>query len=100
MPLPELMRQHQRLAILRLLNEAQGGDLNDSILQDAMAQFGLDISRDALRTELAWLAEQGLVALAEVYHTQVASLTARGADVALGRAQVPGIKRPRPGAGA
>ncbi|AQS38592.1 hypothetical protein Sps_03465 [Shewanella psychrophila] len=97
MALKQIMNEHQRLVILRLLGEVPGFDLNESILQDGLNAYGLDISRDGLRTQLAWLAEQDLVTLDKVGSTQKAVLTARGEDVANGRAVVPGIKRPRAG---
>ncbi|MCZ4339637.1 ArsR family transcriptional regulator [Shewanella colwelliana] len=97
MALQDIMQQHQRLVILRLLAEVSGFDLNESILQDGLNAYGLDISRDGLRTQLAWLAEQGTIRLEQLGSTQKAVLTARGEDVALGRAVVPGIKRPRAG---
>lgn len=97
MAMKQIMNEHQRLVILRLLGEVPGFDLNESILQDGLNAYGLDISRDGLRTQLAWLAEQDLVRLDKVGCTQKAVLTARGEDVANGRALVPGIKRPRAG---
>jgi hypothetical protein len=97
MALKEIMSEHQRLVILRLLGEVPGFDLNESILQDGLNAYGLDISRDGLLTQLAWLAEQGMLTLSKVGGTQKAVLTARGEDVSVGRAVVPGIKRPRAG---
>lgn len=94
--LAELMKEHQRLVILRLLSEDAGYDLNESILHDGVNRLGLDISRDGLRTQLAWLEEQGLINLSLVGSIRVAKLTERGLDVANGRATVPGIKRPSP----
>ncbi|NKF51375.1 ArsR family transcriptional regulator [Shewanella sp. WXL01] len=97
MALKTIINEHQRLVILRLLSEVPGYDLNESILQDGLDAYGLDISRDALRTQLSWLAEQGLITVETVESTQKAMLTARGEDVATGRAHVPGVKRPRAG---
>jgi DNA-binding transcriptional ArsR family regulator len=94
--LAELMKEHQRLVILRMLSEDSGYDLNESILQDGINAVGLDISRDALRTQLAWLEEQGLISVENVGNIKVARLNGRGLDVANGRANVPGIKRPSP----
>ncbi|EKE75199.1 hypothetical protein [Gallaecimonas xiamenensis] len=93
----QLLQEHQRLVILRLLHEASGMDLNESILQDGLDAYGLDISRDNLRVQLAWLAEQGMLSLEPVGRSQVARLTVRGEDTARGRARVPGIKRPSAG---
>ncbi|MBA1271684.1 ArsR family transcriptional regulator, partial [Pseudomonas carnis] len=51
-------------------------------------------SRDQVKTEMHWLAEQGAVTVADVGPVLVATLTERGQDIAAGRARVPGIKRP------
>lgn len=92
--LDDLKKEHQRLVVLRLLSEDAGYDLNESILHDGINMVGLDISRDSLRTQLAWLEEQGLITLFMVGSIRIAKLTERGLDVANGRAKVPGIKRP------
>ncbi len=97
MALKQLIAEHQRLVILRMLSDVPGYDLNESILQDGLSAYGLDISRDVLKTQLSWLEEQGLITIDKVGTTQKAMLQARGEDVANGRAHVPGIKRPRAG---
>ena len=86
-----------RLVILRLLSESSGYELNSSVLQMAASDYGHEVSRDTLHSELQWLSEQGLVTLREIATVRVAVLTARGADVAEGRASTPGVKRPGPG---
>ena len=91
------IQEDQRLVILRLLLEAQGYDLNSAIIQMALAEFGHRPSRDQLHTELAWLEEQGLILCSQTASVKVAKLTTRGADVADGRAVVPGVKKPSPG---
>lgn len=89
--------KHLRLAILRLLAESPGYALNSSILVDALGALGLAASRDQVRGEIAWLAEQGLATAEELPGGLiVATLTERGADVASGRATVPGVQRPTP----
>lgn len=90
------LQEDRRLVILRLLLEANGHDLNSSILQSALADFGHNPSRDLLHSELAWLEEQALIKTHRVTSVLVARLTKRGADVARGRAVVPGVKRPGP----
>ncbi|WP_335342335.1 hypothetical protein [Sedimenticola hydrogenitrophicus] len=70
---------------------------NEIVLQGALSAVGHGISSDRLRTELAWLTEQGLISVENVAGLQVAKLTRRGEDVALGRSRVPGVARPRPG---
>lgn len=89
----------RRLVILQTLNRDPGGSHNDHVLQADLGDWGHRITADALRTELAWLAEQGLVEVEHVgpnaeYH--VASITDRGQEVAAGRARVPGVRKPRP----
>ena len=90
--------EDRRLVILRLLSESPNYSANGSIIHTALGQFGHNVSRDQVRTDLAWLKEQELVGV-EVVGDQlhVATLTQRGLDVAQGRATVPGIKRPSPG---
>lgn len=93
----ELVAEHLRITILRRLLEQSDYALNESLLLDLVEPLGFAPSRDNLRAQMAWLAEQGLVTLGGLDHCQVATLTARGEDVARGRATVPGVKRPRPG---
>ena len=92
----DLLTEDLRLTILRLLDQAEGYDLNIHILRDALARLSHRPSLDRLRGELAWLAEQQLVTTHLVGSTVVATATARGLDAAHGRARVPGVKRPGP----
>lgn len=96
MSLNDTISQHLRITLLRLLEESAGYTLNESILSDGTEPYGFTPSRDRVRTELSWLAEQGLVDLDDDPGIMVATLTARGIDVALGRVSVPGIRRPTP----
>ena len=90
----ETVNEHLRITVLRLLEEQADRTLNESLLLDLTPAFGFTPSRDRLRTELAWLSEQGLVDISETNGLQLATLTVRGEDVALGRCIVPGVKRP------
>ena len=90
----DFLRQDMRLVILRLLAEMPGYKSNSSVLTVALERFGHTASRDQVRTELHWLAEQSLVRLDDLDAGLVATLVERGADVAAGRAVVPGVKRP------
>ncbi|MEX0732856.1 MAG: hypothetical protein WED00_05745 [Aquisalimonadaceae bacterium] len=85
----------QRLVILQALEEDADYSHNEHVLRSVLSQFGHSVSRDRLRTELNWLSEQGLVSVAETGGIHIAKLTARGEDVARGRARVPGVARPR-----
>lgn len=93
----DLVAEDRRLVILRLLAESAKYSANEYLLQQGLHAFGHEVGHDLLRTELAWLAEQGLLDLDEVAGVRVAKLRERGVDVASGVAIVPGVKRPRPG---
>lgn len=95
MAFKDLLKEDQRLVILRSLFEMAGYEANESILDACLDAYGHKISRDAVRTHLAWLQEQDLIAIREVADCQIAILTGRGEDVATGQAVVPGVKRPR-----
>lgn len=90
--------QHSRLLILKLLHSRPGYEANANLLSSLLGDVGQAMSHDALAMQLAWLQEQRLIAIRTLMGTmQVASLTSRGQDVALGRAVVPGVRRPDPG---
>ncbi len=99
MSFAQLLSEDRRLVILRLLSAAPEYTANAFVLRPGLEAVGHAMSTDQLATELAWLAEQGLVELGAVAGVTVARLTARGADVAAGRAVTPGVKRPEPGVG-
>lgn len=96
MDLDDMITEDLRLAILRTLEEAGGFSMNDSILHAFLDRIGHSHTRDKIRTQLQWLAEQGLVSLGGIEAVMVATLTQRGLDVANGRGKVPGVKRPSP----
>ena len=94
-----VMAEDRRLSILLCLDRAAGYKSNHFLLTHYLdAIHAHKVSHDVVRSDLAWLAEQGLVTLAQMEDQTTALLTTRGADVANGRAEVPGIKRPLPGA--
>lgn len=96
----EHFAEHLRLTVLRLLAELPSYSANSSVITDAAHELGLVATRDIIRTELAWLAEQGLVTTREpAPGLVVATATERGLEVAAGRARVPGVQRPAPGRG-
>lgn len=97
MSFASLLVEHQRLSILRFLADSVEYTRNTSVLQDGLDALGLSASRDQVDGIAAWLCEQGLVTTEHIAKVTVVKLTARGADVAAGRACVPGVKRPSPG---
>lgn len=90
----EFLREDIRLVMLRLLSEMVGYRANSSVLAMGLDKYGHALSRDQVKTELHWLAEQGALTVTDVGPVLVATLTERGQDIAAGRARVPGIKRP------
>lgn len=93
----ERYRADRRATLLQLLAEQNAWRANLSILHTALYALGVAASRDDVATDIAWLAEQGLVATTEpAPGVTVATLTARGQDVAAGTAVVPGVSRPAP----
>ena len=92
----ELVTSDIRLIILRALAEDLGYSHNESIIHSVVEAFGHKTSRDCIRTELHWLKEQHLLELSDVAGCLIATILKRGADVAAGRAEVPGVKRPGP----
>ncbi len=92
----EFVTADRRLTILKTLQEDPGYSQNIYVLQTCLAALGHETSLDLLKTDLAWLKEQGLVRLDLVAGVMVAKLTTRGDDVASGRTVVPGVKRPSP----
>lgn len=89
----------RRLAILMALYFAPGYTLNRAALRAQVERIGYLASVDLFAAECAWLAEIGLVEEegAMNHAPTVVSLTARGEDIALGRSQTPGVRRPSPG---
>ncbi len=96
MPYKDIVAADQRLHILQVLEQDSGYSHNEHVIKQALASVGHNISSDALSTQLHWLHEQDLVELEDAVGIQIARLTQRGADVATGAANVPGVARPRP----
>ena len=92
----QLISEDIRLVMLRCLEEVSDYSLNESVLLSALGAFGHHVSRDRVRTEMDWLAEQNLITIDMISDIRIAVLTARGADAACGRATVSGVKRPGP----
>lgn len=89
-------REARRLTILRLLEETPRRRENSSVLHAGVDEFGFACTRDEIHTDMHWLAEQGLVTVKDLGPVLIVTITARGSDVALGAAVVPGVKRPSP----
>lgn len=90
----ERLIEDQRLVLLRVLAKMPQYKANSSVLAMAMDSFGHSVSRDFVRTQLAWLAEQGLLETDVMGPVLLATLTERGLDAAAGKVIVPGVARP------
>ncbi len=94
----KFQQEDRRLSLLLALDNAAQYKANHYLLLRYLGSVGHSVSHDTLRTELQWLAEQGLVTLANSSDDiVVATLTTRGMDVANARTLVPGVSRPQPG---
>lgn len=88
------LQEDRRLVLLRLLSDLPGYRSNSSVLCMLMNDFGHVVSRDYIKSQLAWLAEQHLVTVNDLQGLMLATLTERGHDVARGLSDVPGVARP------
>lgn len=97
MTFQQTVTEDRRLSLLLVLAETPGYRANAFLLRDAIAGiYGHSASIDQVKTDLAWLAEQDLASTHTTGDVVMATMTTRGADVAAGRAHVPGVKRPMP----
>lgn len=90
----DILNEDRRLVILRSLLDCNN-EANESILQDCLDAYGHNVSRDVVRGQIDWLAEQNLVTVENLSGFYVVTITGRGQDVAEGRAKISGVKRPR-----
>lgn len=93
-----LQTEHRRLAILTILADDSNYSVNDRLLQQILGleQHSQSVSIDLLRTDLAWLEEQGLISTRQLPTGHLATLRTRGLDVSTGATKAPGIARPAP----
>lgn len=85
--------KHRRLSILRLLNVAP---VNCSILTDQVNDMGVPSTRDQVRNDMRWLAEQGLIQIEEIGSLLRGVITQSGSEVSQGRSVRDGVKKPSP----
>lgn len=96
MSFAKLEESHRRRIVLDSLRQDADYSINESVLRSILREFGFTVSCDRLRTDLAWLVEQGLVTTSETSGVMVAKITNRGVDVAAGCIVLPGVARPEP----
>lgn len=96
MSFADFLRRHRRITILKTLSGAPGYVANESVLDDMLGAHGVTSTRDQIRTELAWLREQGFVTLEEPGGFMVATITQNGEEIAIGRRVHPDVEKPAP----
>ena len=92
----EAQTADRRLTLLLGLQGAAQYRGNALLLRRWCDAFGHAVSLARIDTDLAWLAEQGLIKVSTHEGVTVATLTQHGLDVAAGRAEVPGVQVPSP----
>jgi Fe2+ or Zn2+ uptake regulation protein len=90
-------RSHLRRQLLEGLHASADYTSHECVLRDLLDAAGIRVAAAAVRHELQWLADAGLVRVERLGDGWLATLREAGADVAQGRAQRDGIARPRPG---
>lgn len=90
----DLNRRYLRLTILRLLHDAAGYTMNESLLHGYLQRLFFKVTRAQVRTELAWLHQQGLVHVTEELGLMGGELTQDGIDIATGNGTHPDVQRP------
>lgn len=92
----DTLRRHRRLTILRALSVAPGYSANESLIEDVLDRFRVTSTRDQVRTELHWLADQGFITVEDIGDLLIASIAQAGLDVAEGKRVHPDIEKPAP----
>jgi hypothetical protein len=90
----DLLTADRRLVLLRLLADLPGRKGNSSVLASLLDRWGHSVSRDYVKTQIAWLAEQGLVTAEDLGPVVLATITERGIEAVEDRVRVPGVSRP------
>ena len=91
-----LLAEDRRLTILVLLLNSPSYAASQYLLHSALPNFGHNIGMDQLRGDIHWLEEQLLIDKTVIGDVYIGRLTNRGVDVAQGRVEHPGVKRPMP----
>lgn len=93
-----MQRADVRLRVLQVLSGVPGYQAHDGLVRaQLLGRYAHALSQDAVRGELAWLHEQGLVKYSQNGDVVLVTLTQRGHDCSVGVTQIPGVARPGPG---
>lgn len=87
-----------RLIILRALSEESDYTHNESILGEILKTFGHSKSRDYIRNQLQYLADEaGAITLRDAGSVKIATITERGLDHVGLKVELEGVQKPKPG---
>lgn len=89
------LAENRRLAILRLLGEDLDLSLNTSMLEDALELLGINVSRDVIHADGAWLEEVGAISIERLDPVVIYKLSELGVNHLKNKTVIPGIKKPR-----
>ena len=96
--IPSVFDEDRRLVLLMLLAKMPDYASPHYAIREALDRLGHAVSQDKIRTDAAWLEEQGLITITRPAEgLEVYRLTSRGKDVSENKATVPGVKQPEPG---
>jgi len=86
-----------RLIILRALSEESDYTHNETILDEILKTFGHTKSRDYIRNQLRYLADDaGAITLREAGSVLIATITQRGLDHVGMKIEIEGVQKLRP----
>lgn len=94
----EHLARSARLVILRALAEETSRTANEVVLRAVLESFGINRTREYVRTQLNGLRDLGAVQLRQAGSVTIAVLTQAGLDHVEHRAVIDGVDRPSPGA--
>lgn len=97
MSVAKVFQEARRLMVLRFLEQSTKYTTNELLLGSLLNGSGHTASSDMVRSDIAWLEEQGLVTKKDMVGLWVVTISQRGNDVALGLTIVPGVRRLEPG---
>lgn len=96
-PFEERIAEDRRLMILFLLKASQCYEASAPMITAMLGDLGHVVSQEQLCADFAWLKEEGLVTSREIAGVlQLAELTLRGLETAIGIVATPGVRRPSP----
>lgn len=89
--------EDRRLVILRYLDEEPDGRMSVSLMADALEIMSHRVPRATVLEDAGYLEGLGLLRVEYVGDVPMLRVTGRGAEVAKGLIEVPGVKKPARG---